>query len=286
MKCRDTLISGLSLLKPPREHQEGLDLSRDWIQCFAGASSVDWLLAKEGSDEEEQAMSEPALRALRAVATDYDGTLAWDGVVLPSTLEALQYFKKKGGALLMVTGRELPDLFRTFPHVDLFDRIVAENGALLYRPATTESIPLGEPPPWEFAQALVRKGVHPVSVGKVIISTVQPHEIVVLETIRELGLELEVIFNKGAVMILPSGINKASGLKVALAELGLSRQEVAGIGDAENDHAFLELCGLSAAVANALPALKARADFVTQGDHGAGVAELITKILNHESPGD
>ena len=136
-----------------------------------------------------------------------------------------------------------------------------------------------------FIEALIKKGIEPVSVGNVIVSTVQPHENLVLQTIREQGLELEVIFNKGAVMILPTGINKATGLKVALAELELSRQEVAGIGDAENDHAFLELCGLSAAVANALPALKARADLVMRFDHGNGVTEFIGKILEDENTG-
>ena len=60
-----------------------------------------------------------------------------------------------------------------------------------------------------------------------------------LEAIRDLGLELQIIFNKGAVMVLPAGVNKASGLAVALARLGLSPHNVVGVGDAENDHAFL-----------------------------------------------
>ena len=53
-----------------------------------------------------------------------------------------------------------------------------------------------------------------------------------------------------------------------------------GVGDAENDHPFLAACGLSAAVANALPALKAEVDLVTEGDEGAGVAWLIGRLLD------
>ena len=49
--------------------------------------------------------------------------------------------------------------------------------------------------------------------GRCIVATWEPHERHVLETIRDLGLELQVIFNKGAVMVLPSGINKATGLR-------------------------------------------------------------------------
>ena len=83
--------------------------------------------------------------------------------------------------------------------------------------------------------------------------------------IKELGLELEIIFNKGAVMILPSGINKATGLAAALKDLGLSPHNVIGVGDAQNDHAFLRMVGHGVAVANALPEVKDTADYVTQG---------------------
>src|SRR5262249_12541301 len=119
----------------------------------------------------------------------------------------------------------------------------------------------------------------PVSVGRVIVATWHPHETAVLAAIRDLGLELEIIFNKGAVMVLPAGVNKATGLKSALDEMGLSSHNAVGVGDAENDHAFLSLCACGVAVVNALPMLKERADWVTAGDHGAGVAELIDRLV-------
>jgi hydroxymethylpyrimidine pyrophosphatase-like HAD family hydrolase len=121
--------------------------------------------------------------------------------------------------------------------------------------------------------------VKPLSLGRVIVATRQPNEKVVLEVIRDQGLELQVIFNKGAVMILPGGVNKATGLQAALREMGVAAENTVGVGDAENDHAFLKLCGFSAAVSNALPAVKETADLVTAGDHGAGVTELIRAIL-------
>jgi hypothetical protein len=43
-------------------------------------------------------------------------------------------------------------------------------------------------------------------------------ETTVLETIRDLGLELQVIFHKGAVMVLPTGANKARRLIVEAIE--------------------------------------------------------------------
>ena len=83
-------------------------------------------------------------------------------------------------------------------------------------------------------------------------------------------------------MVLPSGVNKATGLVAALAELGLSPHNAVGVGDAENDHAFLRVCECSAAVANALPAVKDTADIVMKGDHGAGVAELIDQMIAND----
>ncbi|HEU4640198.1 MAG TPA: HAD-IIB family hydrolase, partial [Candidatus Binatia bacterium] len=144
-----------------------------------------------------------------ALACDYDGTLASDGQVSSRTLAALQQFLASGRKLILVTGRELEDLFSVFPHYTIFERVVAENGVLLYNPATGEKKPLASPPPAKFVARLRERGV-PISVGDVIVSTHHPHETLVLDTIRDLGLELQLIFNKGAVMILPSGTSKAT----------------------------------------------------------------------------
>ena len=213
------------------------------------------------------------------LATDYDGTIAHDGVVDDDTVAALERLKKSGRKLLMVTGRELPELLSLLPRIDLFDGAVVENGAVLYYPQTKEVRVLAEPPPPKFAEALRARGVKPVSVGHVIVATFTPHENAVLDTIRDSGLELQVIFNKDAVMVLPTGVNKATGMAAALAEMGLSPHNAVGVGDAENDHAFLKMCECSAAVDNALPAVKETADIVTAGKRGAGVTQLIDKMI-------
>jgi HAD superfamily hydrolase (TIGR01484 family) len=214
-----------------------------------------------------------------ALACDFDGTLATDGHVGEDVVAALEQVRASGRKLVMVTGRELDELQRTFTRLDLFDQVVAENGALLVDPATREERTLAERPPDEFVAALRARGVAPLAVGHAIMATWHPHEQVVLDTIRDSGLELQVIFNKGAVMVLPSGVNKSSGFQAALTELGLSPHNAVGIGDAENDHAFLALCECAVAVANALPTVKERADYVTAGDHGAGVIELMDRLL-------
>lgn len=221
----------------------------------------------------------------RALACDYDGTLAHDGVITESTAAALDRFRRSGRHLFMVTGRELPDLKRVCPILDRFEWLVVENGALLYRRATGATQLLCEPASEPLVEALRKFALPHFSVGQAIIATVEPHEVIVLEEIKRLGLELQVIFNKGAVMVLPSGVNKATGLAALLREAGLTPDEVVAVGDAENDHAFLEACGVGVAVANALPMLKERADLVTTGARGDGVAELIDMILADDLAG-
>jgi HAD superfamily hydrolase (TIGR01484 family) len=217
-----------------------------------------------------------------ALATDYDGTLAHDGVVDELTTAALDRFRNSGRRLIMVTGRELPDLQNVCQILDRFEWIVAENGALLYRPSDHFSQLLCAPASAALAQKLGEAHAEPLSIGRAIIATREPYHTLTFELIKQLGLELQVIFNKGAVMVLPTGVNKATGLTCALKEMNIEAQNVVGVGDAENDHAFLALCGVGVAVGNALPMLKEHADLVVEGKRGFGVTELIDRIVAHD----
>ena len=217
----------------------------------------------------------------RAIATDYDGTLATDGRVDDVTLSALKTYQAAGGKLIMNTGRELSDLQRAFPDLPMFDGVVVENGAVFFHPASEELQLLGDPIPQEFMTTLEAKQVSPINPGYRIVSTWQPHGPVVQQTIAEMELDVRIIMNKKAVMVLPAGVTKASGLAVALTRLELTAGEVVGIGDAENDFDLLQACGLGVAVDNALPTVKQQADWVTTQPRGAGVVELVEWILGN-----
>src|SRR4051794_27016775 len=104
-----------------------------------------------------------------ALACDYDGTIAHHGRVTEATLAALEKLRATGRKLILVTGRELEDLQKNFSHLHFFERVVLENGALLYHPGTREEKRLGDAPPEKFVQALRKRGVAPMSVGRVIV---------------------------------------------------------------------------------------------------------------------
>ena len=118
------------------------------------------------------------------LAADYDGTLATHGKVEQEVMDALFRLKASTRQLILVTGRVLDELKVVFPGYEIFDRIVAENGALLYNPATKEERLLGERPPESFISELHHQ-VKPLSVGKVIVATWEPHQTTVLEAIKK-----------------------------------------------------------------------------------------------------
>ncbi|MCB9992792.1 MAG: HAD family phosphatase [Hyphomicrobiaceae bacterium] len=216
---------------------------------------------------------------IRAIASDYDGTIADDGRTEPTTVAALERFKASSRKLILVTGRPLGELKVVFDRLDLFDLVVAENGGLLYFPDGGRERPLAPPPSRDLVDRLRSDGIAGLEVGRTIIASQTIHQSIIARAIDDLKLDLEIILNTDALMVLPAGVDKGSGLRAALAELNLPSGSVAAVGDAENDVAFLRQCGLAVAVGNALPEVKAVANLVMSGERGAGVEELIALLL-------
>jgi len=214
-----------------------------------------------------------------ALATDYDETIARDGHLGPDVRAALQRLRTSGRRAVLITGRTHEELLAVCPDLEPFAVVVLENGAVLHVPGRRETQVLCAPVSDLLARELARRGVQPLIRGRAILATRRPHEIAVLESIRDLDLELQITFNGDAVMVLPSGVNKGSGLREALRELDLSIHEAVGIGSGQNDHSFLDLCECAVAVANAVDAVKAKADFVTPGARGAGVIQLVDELI-------
>ena len=219
-----------------------------------------------------------------ALASDYDGTLAGNGVVDASTVRALERWQGAGGRLILVTGRELPDLKRIFPQMEIFDSVVAENGGVLFEPRANFHVRLADPPSRGLIRELKRRGLQDLNIGETIIDTERSEETVVRNAIRDCAPELRIILNKNSLMVLPAGVDKGTGLAHALARMQLPRERVVAVGDAENDVELFECCGYRVAVANAIPDLQQRADWITSQPCGAGVAELVERLLSCDGP--
>ena len=215
------------------------------------------------------------------LAAGFDGTLARDGRCDERCIDALRELSATGRKLILVTGRELRGLLEIFPEARLFDYIVAENGAVLHRTATRQSEILGQAPPEILLQELRRRHVTPLSVGSSIISTKAEHFETVLEALRKLKLHMdyELVTNDDSLLILPPGIDKASGMSEALRELGVSRHNLVAIGNAENDLPMLAWAEHAVVVSNADESIKQAADRVTEGAYCDGFLELSRDLV-------
>jgi hydroxymethylpyrimidine pyrophosphatase-like HAD family hydrolase len=214
---------------------------------------------------------------LQAIAIDYDGTLTDTDVPDFEVLAAVREARARGQIVVLVTGRILSELRADFPAVDSeFDAIVAENGAVLADASGVRG--LAEPVDLRLGHALAHRDV-PVRQGRVLMACDAKHADTVFEEADRLGIDHQLVRNRAALMVLPGGITKGTGLAAALGELGISRHSTIGVGDAENDHHLLAACELGVAVANAVEPLKRRADLVLDEPAGTGVAALLRSPL-------
>lgn len=210
----------------------------------------------------------------RALACDYDGTLASEDRIAAGTLHALAAARRAGVRLILVTGRTFFELMRVCERIDLFDAVVAENGGVLYFPAKAMIRELGPAPPPRLLAELDEKGIAHHA-GRVIVGVHRGEEARVRDVLASVGVRLEFAYNRASLMLVPPGISKGGGVRQAIQALGLSFHDVLAMGDAENDGELFDACGWAACPGNAVQELKNRADFVFPGENGHAIAQAI-----------
>ncbi|MCX6081601.1 MAG: HAD hydrolase family protein [Chloroflexi bacterium] len=223
---------------------------------------------------------------LKILASDLDGTLARDGVVPLGTWDLLRQAKLAGITLILVTGRILENFIDSGPFEEIFEVLVAENGAVIFFPRKNQiKQPFGRLP--HLLINRLEELLIPLERGMSIVATRTPHDEAILKVLQELNVGATIEYNNGAVMLLPPGATKGTGLAFALHELGYSTHNLITCGDAENDESMLELAELSVAVPNALPKIKALVDVVLPHDPedtGTGINQLLKQLLSRRGP--
>lgn len=214
----------------------------------------------------------------RVLAFDYDETLAVSACMSDRVVGALERAREHERLLVLVTGRYLKSLLEACRRIDLFDLVVCENGAVIHEPSSGLTTALAGAVHEGLRERLEQEGVEPLLTGLSMLATYRNHEAVVRSAIAELGLGHHIQTNKNAIMILPEGVDKQSGLRSALAELGAEPGQTMVFGDAENDIPLFAGAGLRVAVGNAVAALKEHADVITESQFGDGVVEMIDML--------
>lgn len=214
----------------------------------------------------------------RVLACDFDGTGATNGALAPELTAALGEARAGGVTTLLVTGRVHQDIESLCADLSMFDAVVAENGAVICLPRWQRTIQLGRPPSNELLSALRARGV-PFHAGAVVVGTWSRHAHDLFDLVRCHGIDGQVVFNRDAVMLLPTGVNKAAGVRRALEELGRSEHNLVAFGDAENDLPLFALAELAVAARGSVPAVARQAHDALSQPNGAGVARYIYKLL-------
>jgi hydroxymethylpyrimidine pyrophosphatase-like HAD family hydrolase len=214
---------------------------------------------------------------LSVLALDYDGTIARDDRVDPSVLDAIADARRRGIAVMLVTGRRLDDLRRVAGDLQFVDGVVAENGAVVHFPDGGLTTTLAPPIPSAFAYRLHQQSIR-FDAGQCLVEADARFAPQMLEAIRELELPIVLVFNRSRVMVLTQGVSKATGLSAALETLRRSPRNAVAVGATENDHELLRLAEVGAAVEWGSPPLRSAADVLIAGDEPRAVSDFIRQI--------
>jgi hydroxymethylpyrimidine pyrophosphatase-like HAD family hydrolase len=213
------------------------------------------------------------LAYFQIVGADVDGTLTTHDALVPDLVDVLAESRGAGVQIVLLTGRIASELFADLPTIgEHADVLVVENGAVVIIDGNSEL--LTEPVDLALDEALTARNI-PFRRGQVLVAVDGQHCAAVADTIALLGLDCQIIRNRNALMVLPTGVTKGSGLGAALARLNRSPHNAIAVGDAENDIPMLMEAELGVAVANAISSVKHKADLVLNKPNAAGVLELL-----------
>ena len=219
---------------------------------------------------------------LRVLALDFDGTIAVNGRLDRSVADAIRDARRAGVMTVLVSGRMLTDVQSVLPAPDLFDAIVAENGAVVQVQDAAHPIILARGLNPVLVAELRRRGVHPQS-GRCMTEFDAEAAPDVVASLHALDIPYGVGFERGKLLVLPQGVGKASGLGEAVWRLGSSLHNAVAIGDAEDDLPMLDVCEIGAAVAWGSEVLQRAAGEVVPGSGPAAVADYIRRLLAMET---
>jgi hydroxymethylpyrimidine pyrophosphatase-like HAD family hydrolase len=242
----------------------------------------------------------------KAIMLDLDDTTVLHGKEsLPTArvTDAIARAKEKM-YVCIVTARTLKDTMLIIKHLSLSGLCVLTNGTQIFDPVR-KKIVHEVPLPREVIPAirklcasyhvktLVYNGEKdtegpPTAHQKVLsiyVPEIEPDRadglVDVLESIHGINVQKLAAWDKRylSVDITSRYASKLYGILEVSRILHIKTEEIIGVGDGYNDFPLLMACGLKIAMANAVPELKAIADFIAPSVYEDGVATVIEKFV-------
>lgn len=219
---------------------------------------------------------------MRAVSCDIDGTITdSQRLIQVNGIEALRRVQDRGTMVMIASGNVLPVAFGLSTYIGTKGPVIAENGGIVYYQGRTYQLQSNELPLKAYAYL---KEAMP-EVERLFTDNWRMTEVGLkrsfdLEKIRRIltGWDLEIEATGFAIHIMNKGHSKLAGVEKGCELLGIGLEEVAAIGDSDNDSRMLAGCGFGIAVGNASPSAKSAADFVAKGMHSEGVIEGLRRL--------
>ena len=195
--------------------------------------------------------------------------------------EALRKVQDHGTTVMIASGNVLPVVFGLSAFIGTRGPVIAENGGIVYYQERTYQLESNDLPLKAFAHL---KESMPEA-ERLFTDNWRVTEVALkrhldLESIKRIldGWELEIEATGFAIHFMNKGHSKLAGVKKGCELLGIGLEDVAAIGDSDNDSKMLAGCGFGIAVGNASPAAKAAADYVAKGLHSDGVVEGLRHL--------
>lgn len=218
----------------------------------------------------------PGPGQVRALAVDVDGTLTDDSRrVSLDAVAALRDVQDSGVPVMLASGNVLPVAYALSNYLGLTGPIVAENGGIVCYNQKVWVLGRPELPRRAYEHLLTKMPAERLFTDRWRETEIGLRRDVDLGAVREAleGWDVEVQTTGWAVHIMEKGMNKLVGLRKACELLAVPLEDVAAIGDSDNDEAMVRECGWGVAVGNAFEGTKRAASYVASGRDGTGVVE-------------
>jgi HAD superfamily hydrolase (TIGR01484 family) len=241
---------------------------------------------------------------LRLVLLDIDGCLI-AGEARPWNFRVMEFIAQLNRrarededqfAVTLCTGRPEPYVEAIVQAIDGYLPAIYENGGGLYFPAGYRFAEHPALTP-EMSEALaeirhilrrelVQRGIAQFQPGKEVSLTLYPARADIgfaqLAEMARRALDgklngYSVHASLTTVEILPPGIDKGAGAEWLARETGIALSEMAGIGDAPSDLAYLRKCAVSATTANAPDLVKRAVHYVSPHTDSLGTQDILER---------
>ncbi len=244
----------------------------------------------------------------KALFLDVDGTTVIHGVdnlPSPRVTDAINKCKQAGVSVCLATSRTLRVTHTIIEHLDLGGYCVLSSGTQIYDPKKNKIVIEKLFPKHAMkivfdtakkydVELKVFNGVNEVPfdgvhVPKKVVGVYFPQLTIetyhnihkILEGIPDISLHRMKAWDEQfeCLDVVSKEASKLHGIAEVAGLLGIQTHEMIGVGDGYNDFPLLMACGLKIAMGNAVPELKAIADFIAPSVEDDGVATVIEKFI-------